>query len=263
LLPVPIPSDTDQRTLEELRFGDVDAASIIADLSKGTHTASTKIHLDPDLHRNSRNRLPGWRPAFGQGGAAQGHLKKLNVGPGDVFVFFGWFRRVEQIAGRWRYMKGAPDIHVAFGWLEVANVLPIVIAREACLEQFPWVSDHPHAADPSRYSHKSNTIYIAAAKSRFLSGKRAGGGLFARYSRELQFTEQGQSRSIWSLPRWFMPAKGRAALSYHEDPSRWARTGQNVQLRTAARGQEFVLDLDKYPKGIEWVTQIIRHGADT
>src|SRR6266849_6682087 len=31
-------------------------------------------HFDPDLEEASRTRLPGWRPMFGQAGAASAHL---------------------------------------------------------------------------------------------------------------------------------------------------------------------------------------------
>lgn len=51
-------------------------------------------HLDPDLRRDALPTRPnGWRPAFGQSGAAAGHLFNQEVGIGDLFMFFGWFRK--------------------------------------------------------------------------------------------------------------------------------------------------------------------------
>src|SRR5262249_20168082 len=64
-----------------------------------------RAHLDPDLDPAARPRPRGWRPVFGQEGAAQTVLARAGVGPGDVFVYFGWFRR------------GREDLHVLFGWL--------------------------------------------------------------------------------------------------------------------------------------------------
>jgi len=58
--------------------------------------ASLGAHLDPDLDAASRRREPGWRPLLGQHGAAQSHLCNESVGPGDLFLFFGLFRRTEQ-----------------------------------------------------------------------------------------------------------------------------------------------------------------------
>ncbi len=51
------------------------------------------------------------------GDAAQAVLEREGVGPGDLFLFFGWFRRVEVCGGVFRFVKGAPDVHVLWGWL--------------------------------------------------------------------------------------------------------------------------------------------------
>ena len=59
------------------------------------------------------------------------------------------------------------------------------------------------------------------------------------------------------MPSWFMPTEGKPPLSYHRAPERWERTQRHVLLRAAARGQEFVLDVDHYPEAIEWVRRLI------
>lgn len=89
LLPLPIPSRHDKATLADLSCADVDMAQLIDDLSSGRHSLATRIHMDPDLDRVSAARLPGWRPALGQTGAAQSHLSRRRTGTGDVFLFFG------------------------------------------------------------------------------------------------------------------------------------------------------------------------------
>ena len=63
-----------------------------------------------NLNAGGLERLPGWRPAFGQVESAQSHLEKPRVsGPGDLFLFFGWFRAVERAnGGSWKYVRNAP-----------------------------------------------------------------------------------------------------------------------------------------------------------
>ena len=73
-------------------------AALLAGLSRQQHAINDRVHLDPDIDRSADNRLPGWRPALGQTGAAQTHLEGQGVGPGDVFLFFGWFREVEAVS---------------------------------------------------------------------------------------------------------------------------------------------------------------------
>ena len=52
-------------------------------------------------------------------GTAQSHLNKQDVGSGDVFLFFGLYRRVEKTAQGWHFVKGAPELHLLWGWLQV------------------------------------------------------------------------------------------------------------------------------------------------
>ncbi|WP_231480625.1 hypothetical protein [Thiomonas sp. FB-Cd] len=85
---------------------------------------------------------------MGQTGAAQSHLAHQGVGVGDVFLFFGWFRRAESVAGCWRYAPDAPDLHVLFGWLEVDEVLPVVTQRDGVVRRHPWIVHHPRVAPP-------------------------------------------------------------------------------------------------------------------
>ncbi|MDH5824072.1 hypothetical protein QFW77_13900 [Luteimonas sp. RD2P54] len=242
LLPLPIPGRHDAFTLADAVGAGEDHARLLAELSRGRITLATQVHLDPDLARPPGRRLPGWRPALGQAGGAQSHLRTQGVGAGDVFLFFGWFREVENGPCGWRFVPRAPDLHVLFGWLEVGAVLPVVLRREACLARYPWIADHPHVANPEHYASPSNTLYVARARSR-LAPRRAGGGVFPRYRPELRLTAEGESRSIWTLPSWFHPAPGRAALSYHGRPSRWRITGAGCRLHSVPKGQEFVMDV--------------------
>ena len=255
LLSLPIPSLRDRFTFADVAAHGIDLAALLADLSGGRHALPDRIHLDPDLDRARALRAKGWRPALGQAGAAQGHLAKCGVGAGDVFLFFGWFRQVERRDGRWRYARNAPDLHVLFGWLEVDAVVSLAAGREDCLRRFPWSADHPHVVSPERYDDPRNTLYIGARKSRLRPG--AGGGCFTHFRDCLQLTAPGASRSRWSLPAWFMPRRGRPALTYHQNPARWRRSGDRVLLQSVAKGQEFVLDAQAYPETLGWLAEVI------
>lgn len=243
MLPLPIPAEHDSFRFADLSHGLPELGALLSDLSNGIHSIETRIHLDPDLDRESGLRLHGWRPSLGQTGTAQAHLTEQGVGAGDVFLFFGWFRRVEHTGGRWRFVRGAPDLHVLFGWLEVDELLPVVIRRDACLARHPWIADHPHVANRAHYTSPLNTLYIGRSESRWLHG-RPGGGLFRQFSEDLQLTVPGASRSVWRLPAWFHPTDDCQPLTYHRDQSRWIRIDDMCRLRSVAKGQEFVLQLD-------------------
>ena len=144
MISLPIPGGNDNFTFADLNVPEISASALLSDLSSERHAITDAVHLDPDLDRSIQSRLPGWRPALGQTGAAQTHLNGQGVGPGDVFLFFGWFRRVELHQSMWRYLPRAPDLHVMFGWLEVGNVITLHQNRNAALAEFPWIADHPH-----------------------------------------------------------------------------------------------------------------------
>src|SRR5690349_16868847 len=112
---LPIPEskpDKRSRLYGEITAGASHLGDIVVGLTGGKIGWDDPVHLDPDLSFESIPRLAGWRPVFGQSGAAESHLRRMGVGEGDVFVFYGWFRQVECIGGRYRYMRGARDLHV-------------------------------------------------------------------------------------------------------------------------------------------------------
>lgn len=258
LVPLPIPAAHDDLTIKDLKLANVDVDGLLHDLSGGRLSMETRIHLDPDLARASDQRLPGWRPALGQTGAAHGHLARQKFGAGDVFLFFGWFRKVERVGGRWRYAASAPNLHVMFGWLEVAEVLPIVTQREDCLRRHPWIAAHPHVAKPDHYHSALNNLYVAGTASRYVNRASFGAGQFPQFKDALRLTAAGGTRTLWRLPGWFLPNSTRPPLSYHPAGSRWVHDDQGVLLRSAAKGQEFVLDADHYPEAEPWLRNLLK-----
>lgn len=245
-----------------MRYGDLGDGSlgkVVQDLTRGRVRAGFRAHLDPDLDSSLLARQQGWRPAFGQTGAAQAHLDAHGIGPGDLFLFFGWFRDVDQARdGKWRFLPSGRNLHAIFGWLQVGQVLKLPLGVASEWEQFPWLCNHPHVR---RGAEPGNTVYIAADRFALPAVGDTGlpgAGIFLRASQTIFLTGKlSTSRSFWQLPGWFAPSEGRPALTYHADPARWTRTGDEVLLRSVARGQEFILDCADRPEAQGWLTDLL------
>jgi hypothetical protein len=229
-------------------------AKLVEDLTGGGIRRDDGAHLDPDLRRDAIARTAGWRPIFGQAGAAQSHLTRHEVGANDLLLFFGCFRRVEQVADAFRFVRDAPKLHVIFGWLQIERVAP---ATRAIGGEIPWAAGHPHLAAPERY--KNNTLYFASERLSSVGIDASGAGTFARFVPELILsqTDPYVGCSKWRLPRWFNP-DGRPPLSYHSKAARWTDCETSVRVQSAYPGQEFVLDVDQYPQARAWVRSIFR-----
>ncbi len=254
---LPIPWPGSPVTLGQLQtpFGPLGPA--VLGLTRGRIRADTPVHLDPDLHGPSLPRPVGWRPTFGQVAAAQTHLARARVGVGDLFLFFGWFRAID--APAWRYTKGAPDLHVIFGWLQVGAVLPVTDVP-ALLAARPELCGNPHL-EPGFTRHANNTLYAAAEHlalpGRDLAQPRRGAGLFRQVTARTTLTDAGATtRSQWRLPGWARDGANPPALSYHLDRHRWWRCGEDWRLASVCQGQEFVIDAERHPEVLPWVSQM-------
>lgn len=177
-------------------------------------------HVDPDLRPEAKPRDPDWRRAFGQSDRAQGHLRNEIVGVGDLFLFYGWFRRVRQERKRWKYF--GHHLHVIFGWLHIGR---LVMVGTDLIPDF--LDDHPHGMLPS-YT-QPDALYIASEGFRIEGRAMAGAGVFPTHQTILELTATGRSRSIWRLPSGFVDLSSldergcaRLRLSYHRH--RYAET---------------------------------------
>ena len=123
MVSLPIGGGTCQ--MNELSFEGLSLGVIVKDLSNGRLSSRMDVHRDPDLYHGLIKRPRNWRPAFGQVTRDVTHLEDNGVCTGDLFLFFGWFREVARahVAGilKWQYVRGAPDLHVIFGWLQVGD----------------------------------------------------------------------------------------------------------------------------------------------
>jgi len=273
MVSLPIPDNLASHKMSDIQcpFGNHALEAITRDLvgtRRPEHPLGMggEVHFDPYLRCKKSPPPADWLPAFGQDGTAQIHLANQQVEVGDLFLFFGWFRRVEKGNGpdtkqQWQYVRGAPDLHVFFGWLQVGKV--ITVGSRPTRDAYPaWLSDHPHIQDANRFGNQ-NTIYVAA-HDLVIDNKPLGlpgGGTFTQYADPLRLTHpDSPNRSVWKLPRWFMPSArtGKPTLSFHPhecwevEPQR----PQQVKLNSRARGQEFVLDGANLQEQRDWLSQL-------
>jgi hypothetical protein len=260
LTSLPIPSvDKGAIRYDRQRTSDGTLGKFVTDLTRGKYTGRHKAHLDPDLRASTLHQRPaGWRPIFGQAKQAQSHLAGEGVGPGDLFLFFGWFRRVELHQGNYRFVPDAPDLHVLFGWLQVGEVLA---AGPFARAQAPaWAQYHTHFYN----TWAGNTVYFASPTltlPRFREGL-PGGGVFPKFRSELCLTAPGHSRRVWHLPRCFAPTSARSIMSYHHDIGRWRIGNQYCHLQSVDKGQEFVINPTGRPGVMTWVRGLFNDVAE-
>ena len=128
---LPIPGD-DYAAVHygDLHHGNVNIGQVVEDLTRGRLDARDGVHLDPDVRQDAIRRHNGWRGIFGQTGAPEGHLEKQGVGAGDVFLFFGLFRRVQETREGWRFISGEPQQHILWGWLQIEQVCKVEEIRD-------------------------------------------------------------------------------------------------------------------------------------
>ena len=96
---------------------------------------------------------------LGQAGIAQSHLNNQGVASGDVFLFFGLYRRVEETAEGWRFVRGARELHVLWGWLQTDQKYRVT---DIGPNDLPWARHHPHISRDRR--DDKNTVYAASTK---------------------------------------------------------------------------------------------------
>ena len=195
LLSLPIPDKQGNNAFSSLHWKDLNYYDdIIHSLKpKTTIKAEDTCHLDPDLRKEVKDRLPNWKPAFGQSKSSQGLLMNAKVDIGDVFLFFGWFRQTELCDGRYRYVRRnvdfyhSADLHVVFGYMQIGEI----ITEPERIAAYHW---HPHAS-VERLKTANNALYIPTDKLSFLPTQNGYGVLNYREDRVL--TMENQKRGTW------------------------------------------------------------------
>ena len=255
LYSLPIPHDQSEVTYGDLWHSDINIGEMVADLTCNRIGAKVHAHLDPDINHVAYPRQEGWQPLFGQSGAAQGHLDNQGVQIDDLFLYFGLFRKVEKISGRWRFVKDAPRQHILWGWFQIGEIHKV---DELAKDELPWTCYHPHR-HLSRDKDPTNTLYIASCGLHLGDGSIAqGAGCYLKFHERLVLTNpNGSGVTDWRLPRCFYPDNDKPPLTYHPKLHRWRHDDQYAYLQSASRGQEFVLDLDQYPDVTDWLMESI------
>ena len=249
---LPIPDSQSPIGYGDVRHHGGAMGSLVEDLTGGRVSRHHGAHLDPDLIPAAYPRSDGWRPVLGQHGAAQAHLLKQGVGEGDLFLFFAVFRQVDRYQGRWRFVPGTRPFHALWGWLQVSEIFPLQVGHRP---PPAWTHYHPHHYG-DRGAH--NTLYLAGDELTLPGAgltSTAGAGVFPCLLPGHRLTGPDSQRlTDWQLPAAFYPCHDRPPLSYHHNPGRW-RQGDNgtCTLRSVARGQEFVLDMEHYPELVPWL----------
>ncbi|MDX1755251.1 MAG: hypothetical protein R3175_04250 [Marinobacter sp.] len=251
---LPIPDPRSRIRYREIRHQGLKVGDLVAELTGDPGRRRAGAHLDPDLIAEGYPRQPGWRPLLGQTGTAQSHLRNQGVDEGDLFLFFGLFRAAERSRQGWQFVKGSKPFHGLWGWLQIGEILKV---DELGAEDLPWVRYHPHLhGAPDR----NNTLYLAS-DCLSLAGRDSGlpgAGTFPAMTGDLRLTApDAPSPTHWRLPAACFPGPDQTPLSYHHNRERWQRDGDHCRLRCAARGQEFVLDLDQYPDLMPWLQRLL------
>lgn len=233
-IPIPQPSPSPKK-YKDLNFNGISGTQLLKEVSAKV-SPNDYCHNDPLLNESIG--------IFGQASSAQTELKNRGVGPGDLFLFFGWFKN---------FSNNGNDIHHLFGWLQIEKII------EGTPEIMKYLKEknieHPHGyGDTSRFTN--NAIYIAKNNLEVLGKKfkAKGHGLFKQTHQKLILTEQNRSRSRWKLPQQFFKKSKNIFLNR----MKWENK-KECTIFYRGFGQEFILDVEKNPHVIKWASSLIKH----
>lgn len=236
---IPIPQNhPSQKKYEDLNFDGISGTELLKEASAKV-LPTDYCHHDPLLNESIG--------IFGQVNQSQTELKKNHVGIGDLFLFFGWFNN---------FSRKRRDLHKIFGWLQIEEIIEgsdkiIKYLKEKNIS-------HPHGyGDTSKFPN--NTIYIGK-KSLEIKGKKIskrGHGLFKKTHDDLILTDLTQKyRSRWKFPKKYFANSNNLFLNR----MKWENKKESTTCYRGF-GQEFILDVEKNPKVIDWAENLIlKHG---
>jgi len=192
-------------------------------------------HLDPDLNYWTHSkRHKQWKAAFGQAGPQEARLQQGKVCVGDIFLFYGWFKQIRIKSGRYEYIKNSRNLHVIYGYMVVDEVFDLSNPK---LEVPAHLDDHPHMVNRYTYG-KKNRIYCGTDA-----------GIF-QYHKDLVLTRDGESRSRWELPSFFVNEAFGGKVERRRLPN------GNVALDFIGRNSQELLITSSKPV-LEWADKLI------
>lgn len=247
MLSFPIPDNNSDIYYKDLKYKNFSYLELMSQLGIKKYNENSRVHLDPDINCSVMERKElRWEPIFGQCSSFATHLDKHKVNIGDIFIFFGWFRKtIETDTGIKYDPNDKQGRHIIWGYLEVGQIIKI-----DRIKKYPeHYLAHPHFEDRNR---PNNTAYIATNKLSF-SLSLSGAGIF-KFDESLVLSSEPSKRTIWKLPKYFHP-KYKTIMTYHLNINRWEQKDDYCLLKCVDRGQEFVLY--ENPKIEQWAKDII------
>ncbi len=214
-------------------------------------------HLDPDLVSNVMSRPTDWRWLFGQGGAAESHLRNQKVGENDLFLFFGWFRKTILKNGKLMFdSMDKEGVHLIYGYFQVDYKISFTENRDKARS---WMSYHSHMRLKA-WNNERNAIYVGR-KTLAWDEKKPGAANF-QYHPDLVLTDtttQNNPRRKKTYWRAEIFPKD-VEITYHNKNSHKQEIDEEGNIRrffkSADRGQEFVFE--KSTKITNWVKNVIK-----
>jgi hypothetical protein len=207
-LPIEYGKREKRRRFSDLRFDGKNLGKLIARLHPHID-GDDYCHLDPDLRADilpGRAKSKRWRPLFGQADSWASHLLKMDVGEGDLFLFFGLFR---ESRGWKSFLPESREMHVVFGWLQVDKVIldPVSWAQE---KENSWASEHPHTYG-NWWEHR-NILFVSKRELEIVTRRGTtktgmpGAGVFEKYHPRLRLTSpKSDSATKWRVPKFLAP----------------------------------------------------------
>jgi len=196
-------------------------------------------HLDPDIRRGIRlNPIDGWKPAFGQTGNALSILEKAGVEKGDLFLFFGLFRKAEERDGSIKFIRNERPKHIIYGYMQIDKILK----RPEDMAKYNW---HPHAISDN-YDSDNNALFLPSDELSSLSSPLPGHGVLS-YREDRVLTIPGKSAAVWKEHYFLRPENIIGNWNYHS---------KDCGLYYNWQWQELILNGNK--KAQEWVMGLIR-----
>ncbi|MGH4138274.1 hypothetical protein [Clostridium sp.] len=198
----------------------------------GKYNTNSTAHLDPDTNDSILQRKYAWKAIFGQDNATGGHLKNQNIGTGDIFLFYGWFKNVISATNGYQYdPNDKHGKHIIWAYLQVGEKIEINSQKNYNASYLT----HPHFENRNR---TNNTAYIASDSLSF-DKNISGAGVF-KYNKNLVLSCDPNKRSLWELPLFFHPSYN-TVVTYRKDIKLWNIKQNTCTLNTNIQAQDFVI----------------------
>ena len=245
MLSMPIPSEGETVSYKDLIYNEISYLELLNQLNPKYKYGT--CHLDPDLRSDIRKESnSAWIPAFGQISSSSSYLHNSNVEVGDLFLFFGWYHKVIEENGQYRYTLKSDingkdikdyfdynDFHAIWGYMQIGEI----ITDKEKIKEFYW---HPHSHE-SRLADKTNTLYIPTERLSFNQALPGFGTLDYRDDRVL--TMKGKSRGNWKIQEPYMPENvcgNRKNSSKYQDCVYYQGVWQELVLKESNVTEEWV-----------------------